>query len=141
MKISSNEAFLTLHKWQIDLTPIVFVGSLTPSNPLRGQVAVVTREGVWNSGDRPAAIWGFLLTDKDTSFLASKFEAYEFLQLGELPSDIAVSLPKSAPERGVLALRQIQSLVNTSARADEDRLTKIEETLYLVEDDFKSTKR
>ena len=88
MKISSDEAFLILHKWQVDLTPVVFVGSLMPSNPVRGLVAVVTREGVWSGCDEPAAIWGFLLTGKETSFLASKFEDFEYLAPAELPSDI-----------------------------------------------------
>jgi DNA-binding LytR/AlgR family response regulator len=135
VKISSDEAFSILHKWQVELTPIVFVGSLMPSNPLRGLVAVTTREGVWNSGDKPASIWGFLLTGKGTSFLASKFEAFEYLQPAEVPSDIKMSLPKLAPEHAVLALTQIQTLVNTSARAEEDHLASVEEILFLVEDD------
>jgi len=135
VKISSDEAFLVLHKWQVELTPVVFVGSLMPSHPLRGLVTVVTREGVWNSGDEPASIWGFLLTGKGTSFLASKFEGFECLQPAELPSDIKMSLPEMARERAVLGLTQIQTLVNTSAQAEGDLLASVEETLFLVEDD------
>jgi len=80
VKISSHEAFLILHKWQVELTPVLLVGSLMPSHPLRGLIAVVTREGVWNSGDEPASIWGFNLTGEGTSFLASKFEDFQYLQ-------------------------------------------------------------
>jgi hypothetical protein len=76
-----------------------------------------------------------LLTGKGTSFLASKFEAFEYLQPAEVPSDIKMSLPKLAPEHAVLALTQIQTLVNTSARAEEDHLASVEEILFLVEDD------
>jgi hypothetical protein len=46
-----------------------------------------------------------------------------------------MSLPKLAPEHAVLALTQIQTLVNTSARAEEDHLASVEEILFLVEDD------
>jgi hypothetical protein len=134
VKISSDEAFLILHKWHVDLTPVVFVGSLMPGNALRGRVAVVTREGVWNSGEKPASIWGFLLTGKETSFLASKFEGFEYLQPAQLPSDIAMSLPKLAPECGVLALTKIETLVNAAAQSDANRLVSVEETLFLVED-------
>ena len=133
-KISSDEAFLILHKWQLELTPVVFVGSLMPSNPLRGMVAVVTREGVWNSGEKPTSIWGFSLTGKGTNFLASKFEGFEYLQPAELPSKVQASMPNSAQERGVLALTKIMTLVNTSARTEADRLASVEETLFLVED-------
>ena len=136
VKISSDEAFLILHKWQLELTPVVFVGSLMPSNPLRGVVAVVTREGVWNSGDKPSSIWGFLLTGKRTSFLALKFEGFECLQPAEVPPDVKMSLPKVARERDVLALAKIDTLVNTSAQTEGNRLVSIEETLFLVEDDI-----
>jgi hypothetical protein len=135
MKISSEEAFLILHKWQVDLTPVVFVGSLMPSNPVRGLVAVVTREGVWSGCDKPDSIWGFLLTGKETSFLASKFEGFEYLEPAELPSDIKMSLPKLAVQRGVLALLKRATVVNTAARSEADRLASVEETLFLVEDD------
>ena len=136
MKISSDEAFLILRKWQVDLTPIVFAGSLMPSNPLRGLVAVVTREGVWNSSEKPASIWGFLLfTGKETSFLASDFAGFQYLQPAELPSDIKVSLPTLAEQCGVLALTKIMTLVNTAAQSDADRLASVEETLFLLEDD------
>jgi hypothetical protein len=135
MKISSDEAFLILHKWQVSLTPIVCVGSLMPQDALRGQVAVVTREGVWNRGEEPCSIWGFLLTGKQASFLASKFEGCEYLQFAELPSKIAMSLPKLTPESGVLALTKIETLVNTAARGDADRRVSVEETLFLVEDE------
>src|SRR5215469_917978 len=133
VKISSDEAFLILHKWQVELTPIVFVGSLMPSNPLRGLVAVVTREGVWNRGDRPTSIWGFSLTGNGTSFLASKFEGYEYLQPVELPSNVKISLPNLTKERAVLALTKVMTLVNTSAQTERDRLASVEETLFLAE--------
>jgi hypothetical protein len=134
MKISSNEAFLILHRWQVELTSVLFVGSLMPSYPLRGLIAVVTREGVWNSGDEPASIWGFHLAGKGTNFLASKFEDFEYLQPAELPSDIRMSLPEMARERAVLALTKTMKLVNT-ARAEGDALVSVQETLFLVEDD------
>ena len=134
VKISSDEAFLILHKWQVELTPVVFVGSLMPSNPLRGLVAVVTRDGIWNSGEKPTTIWGFQLTGQGTSFLASKFEGFEYLQPAELPSDIKMSLPNLPRERAVLALTQVQTVVNTAARTEGDRLRSVEETLFLVED-------
>jgi hypothetical protein len=134
VKISSDEAFLILHKWQVELTPVVFVGSLMPSDPLRGLVAVVTREGVWNSGEKPTSIWGFSLTGKGTNFLASKFEGFEYLQPAEPPSKVKASLPNLAQEHAVLALTKIMTLVNTSARTEADRLAPVEETLFLVED-------
>jgi hypothetical protein len=134
VKISSDEAFLILHKWQVELTRVVFVGSRMPSNPLRGLISVVTREGVWNSSDKPGSIWGFLLTAKETSFLASKFETFEYLQPAELPSDIRIYFPPSASEHPVLALTQIQKLVNTAAQTDRDRLISIKEILFLAED-------
>ena len=136
MRISPDEAFLILHKWQVDLTQVVFVGSLMPSNPIRGMVAVVTREGVWNGDDKPASIWGFVLfTGKETSFLASDFAGFRYLQPAELPSDIKVSLPTLAEQCGVLALTKIATLVNTAAQSDAARLVSIEETMFLVEDD------
>ncbi len=95
----------------------------------------MTREGVWNSDDTPASIWGFLVTGKETSFLASPFEGFEYLKPAELPTDIKASLPKLLPERGVLALTKIATVVNTAARTDEDRLVSVEETLFLIEDD------
>ena len=122
MKISSDEAFLILHKWQVELTPVVFVGSLMPRNPLRGLVAVVTHEGIWNSGEKPPSIWGFQLTGKGTGFVESKFEGFEYLQTAELPSHVKTSLPKFAPERAVLPLTTIQTVVNTAARGEGDRL-------------------
>ena len=63
VKISSDEAFLILQKWHIDLTPVVLVGSLMPSNPLRGLI-----DEVWNSREKPAAIWG-IPTDKQSNEL------------------------------------------------------------------------
>lgn len=62
---------------QVELTPVVFVGSLMPRNPLRGLVAVVTRGGIWESDEQPTSIWGFSLTGKGTNFRASKFEGFE----------------------------------------------------------------
>src|ERR1700741_1795820 len=129
MKISSEEAFLILHKWQIDQTPVVFVGSLMPSNPVRGLVAVVTREGVWSGDDKPASIWGFLLTGKGTSFLASPFEGFEYLQPAELPPGSQMSLTKFALQSGVLALLKRATVVNTAAQSDAHRLVSVEETL------------
>jgi hypothetical protein len=134
VKISSDEAFLILHKWQVDLTPVLFVGSLMPNHPLRGLVAVVTREGVWNSADEPVSIWGFHLTGEGTNFLASKFEGFEYLQPAELPSDIRTSLPEMARERAVLALTTTMKLVSTP-RTEGDALVPVQETLFLVEDD------
>ena len=135
MKISSDEAFLILRKWQLELTPVVLVGSLMPSNLLRGVVAVVTREGVWDRSEKPTSIWGFSLTGKGTSFLASKFERFEYLQPAELPSHVKMFLPNLAQERAVLALTNIMTLVNTAAQTQEDRLAAVEETLFLAEDD------
>ena len=134
VKISSDEAFLILRKWQVELTAVVVVGSLMPSYPLRGLVAVVTREGVWNRGDAPASIWGFSLTSKRTNFLASAFEGFEYLQPAELPSEIRMSLPEIARRRAVLALAKIMKLVRLP-RAEGDPLASVQETLYLVEDD------
>ena len=134
MRISAAEAFSILHKWQVELTQVAFVGSLMPRNPLRGLISVVTREGVWNSSDKPASIWGFLLTAKETSFLASDFQAFQHLRPAELPSDVRERLPQLAQENQVLALTKIQKLVNTSAQADRDRLVSVEEILFLVED-------
>jgi hypothetical protein len=134
VKISPNEAFLILHKWQVDLTPVLFVGSLMPSHPLRGLIAVVTREGIWNSTDGPASIWGFHLAGKGTNFLASKFEDFEYLQPAELPSDIRMLLPEMARGRAVLALTKTMKLVSTP-RAEGDALVSVQETLFLVEDD------
>jgi hypothetical protein len=133
VKISSDEAFLILHKWQVELTPVVFVGSLMPHNPLRGLVTVVTREGVWNSGQKPTT-WGFSLTGNGTSFLASKFERFEYIQSVELPADIKMSMPNLAQEHAVLALTQIMTLVNTAAQTKGDRLKSVEEVLFLAED-------
>ena len=93
MKISPDEAFLILRKWQVESTPIVFVGSLMPGVPLRGLVAVVTRHGIWTGGDKLTSIWGFQLTGNDTNFLASAFEDFEYLQPTELPSENKGSLP------------------------------------------------
>ena len=36
------------------------------SDPLRGLIAVVAREEIWNSSDEPASIWGFHLAGKGT---------------------------------------------------------------------------
>lgn len=46
-----------------------------------------------------------------------------------------MSLPKFVPERGVLALTKKQTVVNTAARGEGDRLVSVEEMLFLVEDD------
>jgi hypothetical protein len=136
VKISSEEAFLILHEWQVQQTPVVFVGSLMPDHPLRGLVAVVTRDGVWNSADEPASIWGFTLTGPGTNFLASKFEDYEYLQPAELPTDIQLSLAEMARERAVLALAKTMTMVSVP-RAEGDALASVQETLFLVEDDAK----
>ena len=133
VRISSDEAFLILQKWHVDLTPVVLVGSLMPNNPLRGMIAEV-----WNRGEKPASIWGFLLRSKETSFPASKFESFEYLQPAELPSNIKMSLPSMVPERGVLALMKKQTVVNTAARGEGDRLVSVEEMLFLVEDNSSS---
>jgi hypothetical protein len=133
-KVSSDEAFLILHRWQVELTPVVFVGSLMPSYPLRGLIAVVTREGVWNSENKPASIWGFLPTGKGTNFLASNFEGFEYLQPAEVPSDIKMAFPETGRERAALALTQIMRLVSLP-RAGGDPLASVRETLFLVEDD------
>lgn len=133
-KVSSDEAFLILHRWQTELTPVVFLGSLMPSYPLRGLIAVVMREGVWNSDDKPASIWGFSLTGEGTSFLASNFESFEYLQPAEIPSDIKMALPETARERAVLALTKMMTLVSLP-RAEGDPLASVQETLFLVEVD------
>jgi hypothetical protein len=134
VKISSDEAFLILHKWQVERTQVVFVGSLMPGNPVRGLISVVTREGIWDSSDKPGSIWGLLLTAKETSFVASRFETYEYLLPTELPSVIKMFLPRLALEHSVLALTKIDKLVNTAAQTDRDRLVSVEETLFIVED-------
>jgi hypothetical protein len=66
-------AFLMLHKWQVELTPVVLVGSLMPAFPLRRLVAVVTRGGAWRvrttrlqSGDS--------LNGERNNFLASDWD-------------------------------------------------------------------
>jgi hypothetical protein len=132
MKISPDEAFFILHKWQVEVTPVVLVGSLMPNNPLRGLVVVVTREGVWNSDHKPASIWGFSLTGNRTNFLASAFDGFGYLKPTELPSDIKVSL--QATGHSVLALTKVMKLPRLP-RAEGDALTSVEETLFLVEDD------
>lgn len=134
MKISSDAAFLILRKWQIERTPIVFIGSLVPSHPLRGLIAVVTREGVWAREDKPASIWGFSLTGKGCNFLASKFEDFEYLQPTELPLEIKASLLNTASERSVLALKTTMTLAGTR-RAEGNPLASVQETFFLVEDD------
>jgi hypothetical protein len=123
VKISQDEAFLILHKWQVEFTQVVLVGSLIPTYPLRGRIAVVTSEGVWNRGDKPASIWGFSLTGEETNFLASKFVGFEYLQLAELPPDIKTSLLEMARERTGLALTQIMTLVRLP-RAEGDPLAR-----------------
>jgi len=133
VKISPDEAFLILRKWQVESTPVVFVGSLMPSVPLRGLVAVVTREGIWKGGDKPTSIWGFSLTGKETNFLASAFEDFEYLQPTELPSEVKVSLPVAERDRSVLALTKIMKLP-CLPRAEGDALASVPETLFLVED-------
>jgi hypothetical protein len=65
-----------------------------PRHPLRGLIAVVTRQGVWNSSNEPASIWGFHLAGEKTNFLATQFEDFEYLQPAELPPDIKTSLPE-----------------------------------------------
>src|SRR5689334_4381452 len=132
MKISPDEAFLILHKWQVEVTPVVVVGSLMPNQPLRGLVAVVTREGVWSSDDKPASIWGFSLTGNGTNFLASALDGFAYLQPAELPSDIKVSLQVTG--RSVLALTKIMRLPRLP-RAEGDAFASVEETLFLAEDD------
>jgi hypothetical protein len=139
MKISSDDAFLILHKWQVERTPVVLVGSLMPSHPLRGLITVVTREGIWASGDETPSIWGFTLSGQGTNFLASKFDQFEYLQPAELPSDIQVSLPgireerEEHEERAVLALTKTMTLVPVTLAAG-DPLAAVEETMFLVED-------
>lgn len=110
MKISSDEAFLVLRKWQVESTPVVLVGSLMPNHPIRGLVAVVTRQGIWDSDHAPASIWGLSLTGYGKHFLASAFEGFEYLQPAELPSEISASLKKGEPDRPVLALTRIMKL-------------------------------
>jgi hypothetical protein len=134
VKISADEAFMILHKWQVELIPIVFVGSLMTGHPLRGRIAVVTRDGVWETGEKPASIWGFSLTGEGANFLASKFDGFEYLQPSELPSDVKKSLPEMTRERGVLALTKTMTMVRPRG-AEGDRLSSVEETLFLVEDD------
>ncbi len=133
MKIGEEEAFLIVHKWQVEQAPIVLVGSLMPSSLLRGRVAVVTREGIWNSSDKPASIWGFSLTGKETNFLASNFEGFEYLKRSELPSDIKTSLQVTGRDSAVLALTGSMKLTRLP-RATGDPLASVEETLFLMED-------
>jgi len=133
MKISPNEAFLILHKWQVKLTPVMLVGSLMPSHTLRGLITVVTREGIWNSDVKPASIWGFSLTGEKTSFLASAFDRFECLQPSELPSEIEASLQVIERDRSVLALTKEMKLPRLP-RAVGDTLASVRETLFLVED-------
>jgi hypothetical protein len=131
MKISPDEAFLTLHRWQVERTPIVLVGSLMPTVLLRGLVNVVTREGIWTASDRPASIWGFSLREKEANFLASAFEGFECLQSIELPSEIRISLPTEL-DRPVLALTRVMKLPRLP-RAEGDAPACVPETLFLVE--------
>jgi hypothetical protein len=133
MKISPNGAFLRLHKWQVELTPVLLIGSLMPSILLRGVVTVVTREGVWNSDVEPPSIWGFSLTGRDTNFLASAFDRFECLQPTELPSEVQASLQVTERDRSVLALTKEMQLPRLP-RAVGDALASIYETLFLVED-------
>jgi hypothetical protein len=133
MKITPNEAFLRLYKWQVELTPVMLVGSLMPSHALRGLVTIVTREGIWNSGVEPASIWGFLLTGRETRFLASAFERFECLQPTELSSEIMASLQVTGRESPVLALTKEMKLPRLP-RAVSDALASVHETLFLVED-------
>jgi hypothetical protein len=49
MKISPNEAFLILQKWQVEPRPVMLVGSLMPSHTLRGLVTPPKRLGVHNA--------------------------------------------------------------------------------------------
>jgi hypothetical protein len=132
VNISPEEAFLILRKWQVERTPVVLVGSLMPSVPLRGLVAVVTREGIWN-GDKPPSIWGFSLTGKETNFLASAFERFAYLQPTELPSEIKVSLQVTERDRSVLALTKVMKLPRLP-RAAGDALASVPEMLFLAED-------
>jgi len=131
MTISPDEAFLIFRKWQVQGTPVVLVGSLMPHNPIRGLVAVVTREGVWNSDHKPASTWGFSLSGNEPNFLATAFEGFRSLQPAELPSDIRASL--GARGHSVLALTKVIKLPRLPRVAD-DALTSVEETLFLVED-------
>ena len=133
MKISPNEAFLILHKWQVELMPVMLVGSLMPSHALRGLITVVTREGIWNSDVKPASIWGFSLTGKESSFLASAFERYERLQPSDLPSEIEASLKVMEWDRFVLALTKEMKLPRLP-RAVGETLASVHETLFLAED-------
>ena len=134
MEISSKEAFLILHKWQVELTEVVLVGSLMPGHPLRGVVAVVTRAGIWDREVKPSVIWGFSLTGKNTNFLASAFEGFESLQPRELSSEIRASLQVTERDCSVLALTTIMKLPRLP-RAEGDALASVRETLFLVEDD------
>ena len=134
VKISPDEAFLILRKWQIELTPVVLVGSLMPNHPLRGLVTVVTREGVSNSDDKPASIWGFSLTGKETFFSASAFEAFERLQPAELPPEIKASVNMTKRNRSVLALTKVMNLLRLP-RIEGDALSHVREILFLTEDD------
>lgn len=101
-----------------------------PRHPLRGRIAVVTRNGVWNSSDKPISIWGFSLTGKEANFLASKFEDFEYLEPAEVDSEVKMSLPEAASEQSVLALTQVTKLP-TGGRTP----TSIQEKLFLVEDE------
>lgn len=134
MTISPDAAFSTLHKWQLELTPVILVGSLMPRHALCGSVAVVTREGVWNRTDVPPSIWGFSLKGNRTNFLASAFECFEYLQPAELPSEIRASLHLTERDRPALALTLTMKLPRV-ARTEGDVLAHVSETLFLVEDD------
>jgi hypothetical protein len=134
LEITPNEAFSMLYKWQVERTQVVLVRSLMPSHPLRGLVAVLTREGVWNSDDKPTSIWGFSLTGNQTHFLASAFEGFEYLQRTELPSEIRVSLQVTERDFPVLALTKVMKLP-CLPRSEGDALVSVGETLFLVEDD------
>ncbi len=128
MKISPEEAFLTLRKWQVEQRRVLLVGSLMPNHPLRGTVTVVTREGTWNSGTMPPSRWGFSLTGKTANFLASTFENFEYLQPAELPPQIRISLQSPEPDRRVLAFTNAIELPRAG-------LVSVSESLYLIEDD------
>ena len=134
MKISPDEAFSILHRWQVELTPVMLVGSLMPNQILRGLITVVTREGIWNSDVKPGSIWGFSLTGRETSFLASAFERFESLRPSELPSEIETSLQATERDCSVLALTKEMKLPRLP-RAVGDALASVHETLFLVEDD------
>jgi|SRR5579863_3237997 len=133
MKISPDEAFLILRKWQVELTPVILVGSLMPRHTLRGLIAVVTRGGIWNGDVRPGSIWGFSLTGDKTSFLASAFERFERFQPSELPPQIETSLHAIERDRSVLALTKEMKLPRLP-RAVGDALASVHEKLVLVEE-------